>query len=133
MWISIATCSLLTQKSRKPILPDHHPAPSRRDLLALIGASAGGSAMYLMMTALGHAAESTYTGPIRLEGDPKGASVLVLGAGVAGMVAAMELRRAGYNVTILEYNDRAGGRTWTIWGWRPLHRNGWRDAGLRLR
>jgi monoamine oxidase len=28
----------------------------------------------------------------------------------------MELRRAGYRVTILEYNDRAGGRTWTIRG-----------------
>ena len=40
----------------------------------------------------------------------------MLGAGVAGMVAAIELRRAGYNVTILEYNDRAGGRTWTIRG-----------------
>ena len=40
----------------------------------------------------------------------------MLGAGVAGMVAAMELRRAGYHVTILEYNDRAGGRTWTIRG-----------------
>ena len=72
--------------------------------------------MYLAMTALGHAADSTYTGPLRLEGDPKGASVLVLGAGVAGMVAAMELRRAGYKVSILEYNDRAGGRTWTIRG-----------------
>ena len=32
------------------------------------------------------------------------------------MVAAMELRRAGYRVTILEYNDRSGGRTWTIRG-----------------
>jgi monoamine oxidase len=91
-------------------------APSRRDLLALIGAAAGGSAMYLAMTALGHASDSTYSGPIKLQGDPKGASVLVLGAGVAGMVAAMELRRAGYKVTILEYNDRAGGRTWTIRG-----------------
>ena len=40
----------------------------------------------------------------------------MLGAGVAGMIAAMELRRAGYRVTILEYNDRAGGRTWTIRG-----------------
>jgi monoamine oxidase len=95
---------------------DDPSAMRRRDLLALIGAAAGGSAMYLAMTELGHAAESTYTGPIRLEGDPKGASVLVLGAGVAGMVAAMELRRAGYKVTILEYNDRAGGRTWTIRG-----------------
>jgi monoamine oxidase len=95
-----------------------HPqaVPRRRDLLALIGATAGGSAMYLAMTALGHAADSTYAGPLHLEGDPRGASVLVLGAGVAGMVAAMELRRAGYKVSILEYNDRAGGRTWTIRG-----------------
>ena len=28
----------------------------------------------------------------------------------------MELRRAGYRVQILEYNDRAGGRTWTLRG-----------------
>jgi monoamine oxidase len=97
-------------------VPNAPATPSRRDLLALIGAAAGGSAMYLAMTALGHAADSTYTGPIHLQGDPKGASVLVLGAGVAGMVAAMELRHAGYKVSILEYNDRAGGRTWTIRG-----------------
>jgi monoamine oxidase len=89
---------------------------TRRDLLTLIGTAAGGSAMYLTMTALGHATDSTYTGPIRLEGDPKGASVLILGAGVAGMIAAMELRRAGYTVSILEYNSRAGGRTWTLRG-----------------
>ena len=95
-------------------LPD--PAMRRRDLLGLIGAAAGGSAMYLAMAALGHAAESTYTGPLRLDGDPRGASVLVLGAGVAGMVATMELRRAGYQVELLEYNDRPGGRTWTLRG-----------------
>ncbi len=57
-----------------------------------------------------------------MQGDPKGASVLILGAGVAGMVAALELRKAGYRVQVLEYNGLAGGRTWTIRGRRPLHR-----------
>ena len=94
--------------------PSHRP--TRRDLLSLIGAAAGGSAMYMAMAALGHAAESTYTGPVTLSGAPAGASVLVLGAGVAGMVAARELRRAGYQVELLEYNQRAGGRTWTLRG-----------------
>ena len=92
------------------------PAMQRRALLNLIGAAAGGSALYLAMTALGHAAESTYTGPPKLEGDVRGARVLVLGAGMAGLVTAMELRRAGYQVEVLEYNDRAGGRTWTLRG-----------------
>jgi monoamine oxidase len=92
------------------------PDLRRRDLLGLIGTVAGGSAMYMAMAALGHAADSTYVGPLRLEGDPNGASVIVLGAGVAGMVAAMELRQAGYRVQVLEYNDRAGGRTWTLRG-----------------
>lgn len=88
----------------------------RRDLLALIGTMAGSAAMYHAMTALGFAAESRYQGPIRLEGDPKGASVLVLGAGLAGMTAALELRKAGYKVQILEFNDRAGGRNWSLRG-----------------
>ena len=91
-------------------------SPTRRDLLGLIGAAAGGAAMYVAMTALGHAEESTYTGPLKLDGSPNGASVLVLGAGVAGMVAAMELRQAGYQVELLEFNDRVGGRTWTLRG-----------------
>ena len=72
--------------------------------------------MYLAMTRLGFAQESDYAGPIRLDGEPKGASVLILGAGIAGLVAAYELRRAGYRVTVLEYNDRVGGRTWTLRG-----------------
>ena len=88
----------------------------RRDLLALIGTSAGGAAMYRAMSSLGFAAESTYAGPIRLDGDPKGATVLILGAGLAGLVAAFELRKAGYRVQVLEYNNRAGGRCWSLRG-----------------
>jgi monoamine oxidase len=91
-------------------------AVTRRDLLSLIGAVSGSAAMYHAMTSLGFASDSPYKGPIRLDGDPKGASVLVLGAGLAGMTAALELRKAGYKVRILEFNERAGGRNWTLRG-----------------
>jgi len=89
---------------------------SRRGLLSLIGMTAGSAAMYQAMTSLGLAAESGYKGPADLSGDPKGASVLVLGAGLAGMTAALELRQAGYSVQLLEFNDRPGGRNWTLRG-----------------
>ena len=92
------------------------PPLSRRALLELIGLSAGGTAMHQAMMSLGFAAESPYRGPIKLEGDPKGASVVVLGAGLAGMTAAFELRQAGYQVQVLEYNSRPGGRNWTLRG-----------------
>src|SRR5699024_5666925 len=45
---------------------------------------------------------------------PEGSSVLILGAGLGGMTAAYELRKAGYEVHILEYNERPGGRCYTI-------------------
>src|SRR5271167_110901 len=89
---------------------------TRRDLLALIGKTAGGAVMYQAMSGLGLAEESGYKGPIRLEGSVKGASVLVLGAGIAGLVSALELRKAGYRVQVLEYNAKAGGRCWTLRG-----------------
>src|ERR1700682_5699520 len=89
---------------------------SRRDLLALVGSVAGSAAMYHAMTSLGFAAEATYNGPLKLEGDTKGASVLILGAGLAGMTAALELRAAGYKVSVLEFNSRPGGRNWTLRG-----------------
>src|ERR1700677_517892 len=89
---------------------------SRRQLLRMIGAAAGGSAMYQAMSTLGFAAESPYQGPIDLQGAPRGASVVILGAGMAGMTAAYELRNAGYQVQVLEYNARPGGRNWTLRG-----------------
>lgn len=89
---------------------------SRRDLLRLIGLSAGGAVMYQAMSTLGLAAESPYRGTPSLQGAPRGTSVLILGAGLAGMVAAYELRAAGYKVQVLEYNARPGGRNWTLRG-----------------
>ncbi|WP_420963162.1 NAD(P)/FAD-dependent oxidoreductase [Brucella sp. IR073] len=93
-----------------------NPPLRRRDLLSLIGVAAGSAAMYQAMTSLGFASESGYKGRVKLEGDPKGATVLILGAGLAGMTAALELRQAGYKVRILEYNQRSGGRNWTLRG-----------------
>ena len=40
--------------------------------------------------------------------------VIVIGAGLSGMVAALELRSAGFDVTILEANSRPGGRVHTL-------------------
>ena len=82
----------------------------------MIGVVAGSAAMYHAMTELGYAEGSTFTGPIKLSPPPPGTSVLILGAGVAGMVAALELRDAGYKVQVLEYNNRPGGRNWTLYG-----------------
>src|SRR5580698_1064922 len=89
---------------------------SRRELLSMIGKTAGAATMYQAMSSLGFGAESPYQGPIDLQGTPRGASVVVLGAGIAGMTAAYELRNAGYQVQVLEYNARAGGRNWSLRG-----------------
>ena len=89
---------------------------TRRELLSMIGAMGGAAAMYQAMTALGHAAETQFTGPPALSGARPGSSVLVLGAGLAGLLAALELSRAGYRVQVLEYQDRAGGRNYSVRG-----------------
>jgi monoamine oxidase len=42
-----------------------------------------------------------------------GNSVIVIGAGIAGLAAATKLRAAGLTVTVLEARGRTGGRIWT--------------------
>jgi monoamine oxidase len=98
------------QENGKPV------STSRRDLLRMIGVAGGGALMYRAMDNLGFAAESNWRPMPKLDGGAKGASVLILGAGLAGLVAAYELRRAGYKVQVLEYNARSGGRNWTLRG-----------------
>lgn len=92
------------------------PLPTRRAWLGQIGRRAGSAAMLQALSGLALATPSSYTGPARLQGAPRGAKVLVLGAGLAGLVAASELRAAGYQVEVLEYQQRAGGRAWTLRG-----------------
>ncbi|MCO6416779.1 FAD-dependent oxidoreductase, partial [Siccirubricoccus sp. KC 17139] len=61
--------------------------------------------------------------------------VIVLGAGIAGLVATLEMRRAGWEVTLLEADARPGGRCLTLRGGDtvaevavPVQRIGWDRA-----
>ncbi|MHC5225580.1 flavin monoamine oxidase family protein [Ignatzschineria sp. LJL83] len=95
---------------------DNNNQLTRRTVLKMIGATAGSVALYNSMMSIGLAQESDFTGIPSLKVAPKGATVLILGAGLAGLVAAYELQKVGYNVKIIEYNDRIGGRAWTLRG-----------------
>ncbi len=89
---------------------------NRRTLLRLVGRVGGVAAVLTTMKAMG-LLHSSATATKRLDlpasfGD--GVKVAILGAGIAGMTAAYELSKAGYECIILEARDRAGGRCWTI-------------------
>src|SRR5579875_1937188 len=100
-------------------------AISRRSLLELIGRTSGIGAAYLAMEALGLAIPT----PVGAENfvmppSPARRSVVVLGAGIAGLVSALELKQAGYEVTVLEARRRIGGRSWTIRGGETIEQIG---------
>ncbi|MGH7232327.1 MAG: FAD-dependent oxidoreductase, partial [Nitrospiraceae bacterium] len=44
----------------------------------------------------------------------RGRSVIVVGAGLAGLAAAVDLHRQGARAVVLEARDRIGGRVWTL-------------------
>jgi len=75
----------------------------RRKLLqgAAAGAVTGASSFIPMFSAVAQTATA------------RGTSVIVIGAGVAGLAAACRLTREGFSVTVLEGRNRIGGRVWT--------------------
>jgi monoamine oxidase len=88
--------------------------PSRRSLINLVGKAGGIAAAYRTMAAMGLlAVPGAYAGPPDLP-PGRGRRVVIIGAGIAGMVLAYELRHAGYAPLILEARQRPGGRNWSL-------------------
>ena len=115
------------------------PKIARREFLASIGKAVGGSAMLRAMAALGigttmsacgSSAAAPVTAPVPPPPPPPGSTlaipgdwpinigagktVVILGAGIAGMTTAHEMKKLGYGCTILEAQASAGGRNKTI-------------------
>ena len=91
---------------------------TRRNFINLVGKAGGAAAAYNTMVVLGLLeVPSAYAGPPQLApGSGRGQKIVILGAGLAGMTAAYELTKAGYECVILEARNRAGGRCWTLRG-----------------
>ncbi len=89
---------------------------TRRQLITAVARASGYGAAFATMHALGLvAAPVARSEPFELSpGIGKSTKVVILGAGIAGLVAAYEMRRAGFDCTVLEARDRPGGRNWTI-------------------
>jgi monoamine oxidase len=88
---------------------------SRRQFLNRVAALGGTGAVYTVMQTMGLLApDSASARPSLSPTAGRGAKVVVLGAGIAGLVSAYELERAGFEVTILEARSRVGGRNWSV-------------------
>lgn len=111
---------------------------TKRQLLQYVGSVAGAAGVYRTMATLGLLGASSLTGcssdsaVSQSMGDGK--RVVILGAGIAGLVAAYELNDMGYDCTILEATPRAGGRSLTVRGGDAIEeeRNGRQQVNFDL-
>jgi len=90
-------------------------ATTRRRFLSLLAQVGGAAAVQGALPALGlgQAEAAEAFAPQRSE-RARGRKVLVLGSGIAGMTAAYELGKLGYDVTVLEAAARPGGRCFSV-------------------
>src|SRR5580700_10087906 len=93
-------------------------AISRRDFLMRVGQTGGFGAAFATMQSLGLMPMAMCeASEIKMPVDAgKGVKVAILGGGIAGLVSAYELGKAGFQCTVLEARSRPGGRNWTIRG-----------------
>ncbi|MEO1041587.1 MAG: FAD-dependent oxidoreductase [Pseudomonadota bacterium] len=101
-------------------------ALTRRDITKWLGVTGSGAAAFRY----GYAAELDEAKKPRRDVDGGGASVVIIGGGVAGLTAAYELEQVGYRTTIVEARTRLGGRNWT---WRDGEKVEHRDGQQTIR
>ncbi|MCC3859905.1 flavin monoamine oxidase family protein [Pseudemcibacter aquimaris] len=97
---------------------------SKRDFLQKIGMIGGSAALYTAMSGLEMVQASEYETPPELSTEGKGKKVIILGAGLAGLVTAMELRKKGYKCQIIEARDHSGGRCQSARKGKVIHEVG---------
>ncbi|GAA1871430.1 flavin monoamine oxidase family protein [Myceligenerans crystallogenes] len=85
---------------------------SRRGFLGVAATAVASATLLDVMTGAAPATAVT-DGPTKPVPGPAGKSVAILGAGPAGLAAALRFVAAGYAVTVLEATGRVGGRTMT--------------------
>lgn len=101
------------KKSRQGAVAAGEVGLNRRAFLRVVLASAALSPLTRVLSGCG----SDVEGPTNL---PSTDSVIVIGAGIAGLAAASELKRKGLTVTVLEARGRTGGRINTSRVWADI-------------
>jgi monoamine oxidase len=90
---------------------------TRRDFIGRVAQAGGYGAAFMTMHTLGllGMVESEQRKDFPMPpATGRGTKVIILGAGIAGLVAAYEMRRAGFDCTVIEARERPGGRNWTL-------------------
>lgn len=89
---------------------------TRRDFIRRVGQAGGFTGAFATMQSLGLLQSTALASPKpELASEfGKGTKVVILGGGIAGLVSAYEMCKAGFDCTLLEARERPGGRNWTV-------------------